>query len=145
MTWGGWNSNFVINNKNCFYGFWNVWENPRIFTVHFKRRWNCIHQPFLEITSTLVPSTPTLRIFCRLKQKGSIGWVQHNKCFFRGPKLIESSVAARLNGYIGGYGTKVQFEFLILIVIISSRNSISRIGKNRSFPIFFSLISNNVH
>jgi len=28
----------------------------------------------------------------------------------RGPKLIESSVAARINGYIGGYGTKAAFE-----------------------------------
>ena len=30
----------------------------------------------------------------------------------RGPKLVASSLAARLNGYLGGYGTKVSLKML---------------------------------
>ena len=32
---------------------------------------------------------------------------------FRGPEFIDSVVASRLNGYIAGYGTKVNIDYLI--------------------------------
>ena len=41
----------------------------------------------------------------------------------RGKQLVTSSVAARLNGYVGGYGDKVGVCFLTNILITSAQES----------------------
>ena len=46
----------------------------------------------------------------------------------RGPKLVASSLAARLNGYLGGYGTKVKGKSLMFRITFTSGELSGRNG-----------------